>query len=177
MTWEKISSKQVYKNKWIEVTEDIVKTDFGKKLTYGVVHKKPCVLIIPWDGKQLTLVGQYRYSVDDFSWEFPQGHGEHNSIEETARNELAEETGLKAVKMKDVASFYLAQGFCSQISHVFLAADLTEGEPDFEEGEEGIIIKKVTFEEFEQMIKHGQIKDGPTLAAFGIINSLNLLKR
>lgn len=72
MSWKVKSSKEVYRNKWMWVTEDEVETDFGEKLTYGVVHKKPFTLIILWDGKKFTLVGQYRHAIKKFSWEFRQ---------------------------------------------------------------------------------------------------------
>jgi 8-oxo-dGTP pyrophosphatase MutT (NUDIX family) len=170
MTWKKISSREVYKNKWFEVTEDIVRTEQGKELTYGVVRKKPFALVIPWDGKYLTLVGEYRYLTDSFSWGFPQGHYMKDSIEETAREELREETGLQAGAIKEIAEFNLAPGAISQICHVFLATDLTEGETDFEESEidTDMKAKKVTIKEFRKMVLEGQMKDGPSLAAFGI---------
>jgi hypothetical protein len=91
MPWKQLSSKIVYKNKWMEITEDQVVTDFGKQLTYGVVHKEPSVLIIPWDGVHLYLVGQYRYPVDEYSWEFTQGHTEAANIVAIAKKELLED--------------------------------------------------------------------------------------
>ncbi len=55
------------------ITEDKVVTDYGDDLTYSVVKKGSFVIVIPWDGDKFTLVGQYRYAVDDFDWEFPEG--------------------------------------------------------------------------------------------------------
>jgi len=176
MPCKKLSSKQVYKNKWMEVSEDEVETESGKRLIFGVVHKEPFALIIPWDREKFTLVGQYRYPVESFSWEFPQGHFEHNSIEETAKEELKEETGLKAEKIEEIGKLFLAPGHHSQICHAVLANGLGEGKREIEESEEGMEIKKVSVEEFKEMVKNGGIKDGPTIAAFGILNVLNLLK-
>lgn len=175
MTWKTLSSKSVYKNKWMEVTEDQVVTDFGKQLIYGVVHKKPFALIVPWDGTYLYLVGQYRYPVNEFSWEFPQGHFEHDSILETAQKELHEETGLSTADIKEVAVFNLAPGHHSQKCHVFLATGLTEGRNAPEESEEEMKIKKLTPLQLQEMIAKGKITDGPTLAAFGIISATKFL--
>lgn len=175
MAWKKIISKSVYKNKWMEVTEDQVETDFGKHLTYGVVHKEPSALIIPWDGHHIFLVGQYRYPVDEFSWEFPQGHFEHSAIAETAQKELREETGLTASTVEEVAVFNLAPGHHSQKCHIFLATNLTEGKSEPEDSEEGMKVKKVTIVEFQEMIARGDIKDGPTIAAFGMMIVKHLL--
>jgi len=177
MTWKTKSSKSVYKNKWMEVTEDVVESEFGKEITYGVVRKKPFALIIPWDGKYLTLVKQFRYPVDFYSLEFPAGHFEHNSIEETAKEELEEETGLRAKKIEEIGSFFLGPGHHTQVCNVFLATELTEGSQNLEDQEEGMEVKKVTVKEFNQMIEKGEIKDGPSIAAFGMITTLDLLKR
>lgn len=171
------SSKKIYKNKWIEVVEDVVQMNNGKELTFGVVHKEPSVLIVPWDGERLTLVGQYRYSVDAFSWEFPQGHFQKNSIIKTAREELREETGLVVKKIKEIYKINLAAGLpCSQKCHIFLATGLMQEKNDLEDSEEDMKTKKVTIKQFLALIKKGKIQDGPTLAAFGLVNIKNLLK-
>jgi 8-oxo-dGDP phosphatase len=177
MAWKIKSSKSVYKNKWMEVTEDVVESEFGKEMTFGIVHKKPFALIIPWDGERFTLVGQYRYSVDFFSWEFPAGHFEHDSIAETAQKELEEEAGLRAEKIEEITNFFLAPGHHTQICHVFLATGLIATKQNLEDAEEGMKVKKVTTEELKQMIKNGEMKDGPTIAAFGIAITLDFLKK
>lgn len=176
MAWKINSSKEVYKNKWMTVTEDEVETDSEKKLTYGIVHKKPFALIIPWDGKFFTLVGQCRHAIQKFSWEFPQGHFEHNSIEETAKIELKEETGLSATSIKMIGHYYLGPGHHSQECKVFLAEGLTRGKSHLEEGEEesGMKTMKITPKKFDEMIKDGKMEDGPSLAALSIFS--NFLK-
>jgi len=175
MTWIIKSSKKVYKNRFMTVTEDEVETDFGEKLTLGIVHKKPFALIIPWDGRHFTLVGQYRHAIQKFSWEFPQGHFEHISIEETAKTELKEGTGISADYIKMIGHYYIGPGHLSQECKVFLAKKLTEGKSDLQEGEKGMKTIKVTLDELKQMIKTGKMEDGPSLAALSIFN--NFLKQ
>jgi len=157
------------------VTEDEVETEFGEILTYGVVHKKPFALIIPWDGKYLTLIGQYRHAIQKFSWEFPQGHFEHNTIAETARVELKEETGISADSIKMVGHFYLGPGHHSQECKVFLAEGLTEGKANLQKGEKGMKLKRVTLNEFKEMVKAGTMEDGPTIAAFSMLQFIEPL--
>lgn len=176
MSWKVKSSKSVYKNKWMEITEDLVESEFGKEITFGVVRKKPFALIVPWDGECLTLVKQYRYPVESYSWEFPAGHFEHNSIEETAKEELEEEAGLRAEKIIEVGNFFLAPSHHTQICHVFLATGLSKGQQKLEDQEEGMEVKKVAIKDFEKMVKKEEIKDGPTIAAFAIIMNQSLLK-
>lgn len=165
MAWQVLSSKEIYRNRWLWLTEDEVKLDSGHLATYAVFHKKPFALIIPWDGERFTLVGQYRYQIRSHSWEFPQGHFEHTSIEETANRELKEETGMTARKIETLASFYVASGAIDQECHVFLATELSNGESELEESEEGLETKQVTLSELQQLIRGGELKDGPTIAA------------
>lgn len=172
MSWKILTSKEVYKNKYMTVSEDVVETGSGKKLTYGIVRKKPFALIIPWSGEKFTLVGQYRYAIQKYSWEFPQGHFEHSSIEETAKNELKEETGISAQSITTIGHFYLGPGHHSQECHVFLAEGLTFGKTCLEIGEKESQLKtiQVTKKEFVEMIKNGQMEDGPSLAAWSILS-------
>jgi 8-oxo-dGTP pyrophosphatase MutT (NUDIX family) len=163
MPWKTLNTKEVYRNKWMWITEDKVVTDFGVNLTYGVIHKKPFALIIPWDGKNFTLVGQYRYAIKKFSWEFPKGGA--------AKAELREETGLSASSIKLIGSFFLAPGHHSQRCKVFLAQDLTEGKQKLEKSEKGMKTKKISRAGLEKMIANGKMKDGPTLAALSIFNN------
>lgn len=159
----------------MSITEDEVETDSGKRLVYGVVHKNPFALIIPWDGEAFTLVGQYRHAIQKFSWEFPQGHFEHDSIEETAKAELQEETGLVATSIKMIGQFFLGPGHHAQVCKVFLAEDLTEGKTSLEEGEieSGMKTLRVTPKKLDEMIATGKMEDGPTMAALSILKNSN----
>lgn len=150
------------------VTEDIILTDHDVEVLYGVVHKEPGAIIIPWDGDKFTLVGQYRYAVDRFSWEFPAGHLEHDSIIETAKSELQEEAGITANKIEEIGIFDIAPGHLTQICHVFLATDLTHGDQKLERSEKGMETKQVTIAELETMIKKSELRDGLTISALQI---------
>jgi len=166
MTWQKISSKQVYKNRYMTITEDKLITDHGDKVTYGIVRKEPFSVVIPWDGERILLVGQYRVTADFFSWEFPMGHAEKDSPLTAASRELKEETGLSAKNLVEIATFYPAIGTMDQLGYIYLATDWTVGERELEPSEKGMQLKWVTLSELVKMIKTGDIKDGPTITAF-----------
>lgn len=165
MTWKLLKSTGKYKNRFMTVTEDELVTGHGDRVTFGVVHKADAVIVIPWDGVHFTLIGQYRYPVDAYSWEFPAGHFEHADVESTARAELEEEAGLIAGKLEEIGTFYVAPGHLTQICHIFLATELTPGTRALEAAEKGMEIKSVTSAEIDQMIKNGLIKDGLTLTS------------
>ena len=103
------------------------------------------------------------------SLEFPAGHFQGGSIENTAVNELAEETGIKAGILRKIGVFHPANGFLDQECYVFLATNLSFGKTNRDKSEKGIEIKKVTPNEFEEMIQAGKIKDGPTISAYTLL--------
>lgn len=150
------------------VTEDDVVTDLGDHITYGIVHKEPFSIIIPWDGEKTLLVGQYRYAVDFFSWEFPMGHSEpsHSNLEETAQRELEEETGLSAAYIQKIGTFYLGSGHHTQKGYVFVTTQHTQGDPNREPAEKDMQLKWVTPYELSSLIENGTIQDGPTITSF-----------
>ena len=169
MLWKVISTKDVYTSKWMRVTEDQVETDFGQHLMYNVLHRDDFALVIPWDGEKFILVGQYRYPVDKFSWEFPMGTAAGLSMDEVALAELSEEAGLTASLIKLLGTFYVANGHATQACHAYVATNLIAGAQHLEVGEEGMEIKRVSFAELEELIRTGGIKDGPTIAALGLL--------
>ena len=163
MAWKTLSSEEKYKNRYMTITEDEVVTDHGEKVTYGIVHKDPAVWTIPWDGEKMLLIGQYRYSTKYFSWELPAGHAEKDSPEKAALAELQEETGLVANNIRQIGTFHVAPGHLTQVGHVFLATELTQGERNLEPSEKGMQLKWVTIKELNDLIDDGTIQDGPTI--------------
>jgi len=166
-----LSSKTVYKNRWMTVREDEVERDNGQKGIYGVVEKPDFVLIIPFDGSHLYLVEQYRYPVSARHWEFPQGTWEHQpNIDPTqlAKAELQEETGLRAGKLTYLGHLYKAYGYSNQGMHVFVATELQEGAQDLDDEEDDLVVKKFTVGEVKDMIHKGNLKDSSSIAAWSL---------
>ena len=98
---------------------------------YGVVHFKNRavgVLARRSTTGRIWLVGQYRYPLDAYSWEIPEGGSpESESPEETARRELREETGLTAGRLELVATAHLSNSVSDELGYVFRATELTAG--------------------------------------------------
>ena len=149
------------------ITEDVLVTPKGDKVTYGIVHKEPFAIIIPWENSKILLVGQHRPAVDYFSWEFPMGHYEnvHASVLGAAKAELREETGLLADNLLLIGDFYLGAGHHTQRGYIYVATGLTQGEQELEASEQGMQTKWVTLQELQALIQNGTIKDGPTISA------------
>jgi ADP-ribose pyrophosphatase len=169
-----ISSREVYRNPWTSVREDVIERANGVRGIYGVVDKDPASIIIPLDvtaeGEFVYLIEQFRYTVGRRHWELPQGGWETAEVvpEEMARGELKEETGLTAERMTFLSRLQIAYGVMNQKHYVFLAEGLTMGEatPDAEESD--LVVRRVSIAELEGMIVDGTIVDNCTVAAWGL---------
>jgi len=167
-----ISSRIVYQNRWARVREDVIERADGERGIYGVLDKDPACVVIPMEstpeGVFLTLVHQYRYCVEGSFYEFPQGGWESadTDVEELARGELSEETGLTSGKLRLIGKNWIAYGAMRQMHHVWLAEELSQGTASLEPEEHGLTVHRVHVDEFERMILDRRIMDNCTLAAW-----------
>ena len=109
--WTTLGSRAIYENPWIAVREDRVLRPDGQPGIYGVVHFRHLAIgIVPLtDDGQTILVGQYRYTLDDYSWEIPEGGGALGVDPlESAKRELREETGLVAERWTYLGEAHLS---------------------------------------------------------------------
>jgi 8-oxo-dGTP pyrophosphatase MutT (NUDIX family) len=165
----RLSGREIYRNRWLSLREDQVERDDGSVGIYSVVDKPPMAIILALDGDDIWLVEQYRYTLGRRVWELPQGAYEDApglAPEELARQELREETGLRAGTVVELGQLYVAYGFCSQPMHVFVATDLTEGEHEREHTEQDMVVGRVPMARFEAMLRGGEIVDSMTHAAY-----------
>ncbi|HEX4467017.1 MAG TPA: NUDIX hydrolase [Solirubrobacteraceae bacterium] len=175
MSIRRISGRTVYENRWMTVREDEIERADGTRGIYGVVEKPDFALIVPEEADGgLWLVGQFRYPVGAWFWEFPQGTWEQQDEvepEALARGELREETGLEAGSLRRLGHLYQAYGFSNQGFDVWLATGLREGSvgAEREPEEQDMQVRRVTREQWEAMIGTGEVKDGPSIAAYGLL--------
>lgn len=174
MSIRTISSREVYRNPWTSVREDVIERADGKRGIYGVVDKDPATLIVPIErtaeGEFLYLVEQFRYTVQQTLMEFPQGGWERPDVdpEELARGELREETGLSAGRMTQIGSLWIAYGVMRQRHHIFVAEELSPGETDRDPEEQDMLVHRVPVAEFERMLLDGRVQDNCSAAAWGL---------
>lgn len=169
-SWKTLSSKTVYQNQWIKVREDKYQTPNGNEGIFGVIEGMPFALIIPKIGEKYLLIEQYRYTIKKQSFEFPAGGIETgDSPEQTAVRELAEEAGVKADTVEKLGFFYTSNGITTIGCHVFLATGSQPAERKLDTAEEGMRVVRLSAEELAKKIRSGEITDGPTIAAFGLL--------
>jgi 8-oxo-dGTP pyrophosphatase MutT (NUDIX family) len=169
-SWTTLSSQQKYDNAWIDVTEFQVLNPAGKPGIYGKVHfKNKAIGIIPIDENMNTwLVGQHRYTLNEWSWEIPEGGGPLSvPVIESAERELKEETGLVAKKWTQILRTHLSNSVSDEEGFIFLAEDLTEGEKALEETEADMKVWKLPVRDAIQMVLDGKITD--SLSVMGLL--------
>jgi ADP-ribose pyrophosphatase len=176
-TWKTNISKIVYDNPWINVREDDVVQPDGKPGIYGVVHfKNKAIGVLPIDEDgNIYLVGQFRYPLDAYSWEIPEGGGPHD--EEpllAAQRELQEETGLRAANWKELGRAHLSNSVSDEEAIYYLATGLVKGEAS-PEGSEDLAHKHIPFSEALNMVRQGKITDA--LSVMAILHYALLLQQ
>lgn len=165
--WKILSSKEQYENPWIKVTEYAVINPSGGRGIYGKVgFKNIAIGIIPLDERLNTyLVGQYRFPVDQYSWEIPEGGCPFDKDPlEGAKAELLEETGLVAYSWLKLCDLHLSNSVSDEQGVIFLAWDLEQKEPSPEETEE-LVVRRLPFDEAYEMVESGAITDSLSVAA------------
>lgn len=165
--WRTKATRVVYDNPWIRVRHDEVTRPDGAPGIYGVVHfKNQAIGVLPLDAGGYTyLVGQYRYTLDCYSWELPEGGcpaGEEPLA--AAKRELLEEVGLEARAWREIGRAHLSNSVTDEEAILYLATDLVQREAR-PEGTEQLIVRRVPFAEALRMVLGGEITDAMSVIA------------
>lgn len=165
--WETLSAREIYDNPWINVTEYKVINPSGGEGIYGKIHyKNHAIGIIALDeDNHIWLVGQYRYVLNQYHWEIPEGGGPLDKDRlESAKRELLEETGLIASNWQELQPIHLSNSVSDEFGMIYLARGLKQGVAHPEETEE-LQVKRVSIDEAYEMVVSGKITDSISLAA------------
>lgn len=168
--WTTLSGEVKYENPWITVTEYQVLNPSGNRGIYGKVHfKNRAIGIIPLDKDLNTwLVGQYRYTLNAWHWEIPEGGGplEDDPLD-SAQRELKEETGLIGRSWSEIVHLHTSNSVTDEEGFIYLAEDLEEGSSELEDTEADLKVWKLPFKEALQMVLDGKITD--SMSVTGIL--------
>ncbi len=176
--WTRRSRRVVYDNPWITVWHDDVIRPDGQPGIYGQVHyKNRAVAVVARDDQdRVLLVGQYRYTLDLYSWELPEGGAaEGEDRLEAARRELQEETGYRAAHWQEILRAHLSNSVSDEEAFCYLATGLSAGSAE-PEGTERLQVKWVSFAEALGMIDRGEITDALTILALHRVALMDMQK-
>lgn len=164
--WKTLKSEVKYQTPWIEVVHHDVITPGGSNGIYGCVNfQNWAVGVIPLDDENFTwIVGQFRYPMQKFTWEIPEGGCPKNTDPLlSAQRELKEEVGITAKEWQLIQEMDLSNSATDEISFTYLARNIEIGAPEQDENED-ITIKKIHFDELYEMVLNGEIRDAISVA-------------
>jgi len=165
--WKILNRATVYENDWIRVDHHEVLDPSGGPGIYGTVHFKGLATgVVPIDEMgNVVLVGQYRFPLESYSWEIPEGGGARSvPVLESAQRELREECGLVARRWMEIQCMELSNSVSDERSTGFLAWELSEVSAEPDETEK-LQVARVPFWKAVDRVKRGEIRDAVSVAA------------
>lgn len=168
---KRLSENNVYDSKYFKVKK--VEIEFnGKKLTKEIIYRMPVVYILAINEKnELYLVKQYRDALKEVSTEVIAGTlNENEDPLLAAKRELAEETGITANSWDKIGILNLAANMYYK-AHIYLARNLSIGEPNFD-ADEFIETICLPYSKVIEKIENGEINHSPSIAAILLLNNL-----
>ena len=170
-----IKKNKVYRGSAVDLFCDEIELPNGTVAKREYLGHPGAAAVLPFiNRKNIVLVKQYRYPVNQITYEIPAGKIDKGETPlECITRELEEETGYKAQKLGKLLSFYPTAAFSNEIIYIFAAFGLIDGKQNPDE-DEFISREIVSFKEAVKMVKTGRIKDSKTIIA--LLYFENILK-
>jgi 8-oxo-dGTP pyrophosphatase MutT (NUDIX family) len=146
----------------------------GNPAIYTTVEFKNLAIgIIPIDEEGYTwLVGQYRFPINQYSWEIVEGGSPLNEDPlNTAKRELKEESGIVAKDFKEIYRMHLSNSATNELAIIYVAQNLSFENSEPEESEV-LQVKKIHILEAEQLVYQNKITDA--ISVVGLILAAKL---
>jgi 8-oxo-dGTP pyrophosphatase MutT (NUDIX family) len=159
--WVRRSRDTVYENPWIRLHHDEVTRPDGSPGIYGVVQFRARAVgaVVLDDDDRVLLVGQYRYTLDRYSWEIPEGGSPLDEDPlDGAKRELAEETGYRARSWRELIRFTVSNSVTDEEGVLFVATGVESG-PASPDPTEELRVRWLGLDEALASIASGEIHD------------------
>ena len=165
MNYRIVKSEVIFKGKVFNTIVNQIEYDSGNKAVREVAEHPGGAVVVPvTDVGKIVMVTQHRFPMNEVLLELPAG--KLNKDEDPficAVRELEEETGYKSNNVKELGSIYTTPGYSTEKLWIYLAKDLKPGNHNREEGEFGMQVLELSFDEIENKIHSGDIVDSKTI--------------
>ncbi len=171
-----LEREERFQGRLLRLTVDVIRVSSGAEARREVVHHPGGVGVVAvTDDGSVLLVRQYRHAAGEMLWEIPAGGREEGeSVLETARRELAEETGYGAESWLALGATFLAPGYSTELLWYFRASVISQvGEPH-PDPDEVLEARLFSPDELLELAYRGQIRDAKTLAGLALAGVLRL---
>lgn len=165
-TEKTIATREIYKGRIVHLVEDTVVLPDGREAGRELVlHNGGAGVIALDEDKNVLIVSQYRKPYDQMILEVPAGKLEKDEEPQSAAiRELEEETGYTAEKVTYIGKYYPTPGYCSEITYLYFAENLSFVGQKLDHGE-FVELKKIPLSELVEMVMNNEIPDAKTAIA------------
>ena len=167
-----LSTRVVYENRYVTLRQEAVRYPDGSEGAYTFIERPAYAIVAAIEDGHVWMVEQWRHPLRARCGELPMGvapGGDATPIEQAARIELREETGLTAGEWREIGRLNPAPALIAQTGVLFLATGLTRGAPCLEDTEQDLIARPWPIDEAVAAILGGRIRDAATVASFGLL--------
>ncbi|MDQ6784614.1 MAG: NUDIX hydrolase [Actinomycetota bacterium] len=165
--FRKLTETEIWRSPLLRLTKGRFVSPGGEEFERDIVHHPGAVVVVPMvDDHRAVVVRQYRAAIDAELLELPAGKRDVDgeAPEVTAARELNEEVGRSAGRLDLLARFYNSPGFSDELSHVYLARDLSKVGNDLQGIEERHMQEEeISLDDLDDLLASGAIVDAKTI--------------
>jgi ADP-ribose pyrophosphatase len=166
-----LATRRLYAGRVVRLDVDTVRFPDGSTGELEVIRHPGAAAIVPCasdprgQDPTILMIRQFRYAAGGKLWEIPAGTLDPGENPEAcARRELLEETGASAARLERLTSILTTPGFTDEVIHLYLASELTTGEPS-RERDEFIEVVPQPLSRVLALIRDGEVRDAKTIVA------------
>ena len=171
-----VSSKEIFSGRILRLRLDEVEMPGGNLAEREIIeHPGGVGIVAITDDDEIILVKQFRKPLEKAIYEVPAGKlekGEDHRL--CGIRELGEETGCTAENFEYLGHMYPSPGFADEVTHLYLATGLKQGENHLDP-DEYLDIEHIKTSKVIDMIMNNEINDAKTI--FGVFKALEYLRR
>ena len=176
MSYRLVGSREVARGGFLTFSEETFESPAGERFVRWRVEHPGAVAAVPVedgpDGPQVLLVRQWRPAMRDFLLEIPAGKldvpGE--DPDDAMARELAEEVQQRAGRLVKLATFWNSPGFSTELTHVYVALELSPCDhPEAaKEEEQDMTIERFPLADIGRLVATGVITDAKTIIGLAL---------
>lgn len=180
LRWKKLASEKVYSDRWFQARADKCEFPDGRIIEPYYVVELPnwANIFVVTSDEKIVLVRQYRYPVDQVTYELPGGVIDRGEDPKAAAiREMQEETGYHSDEVEFVCQLSPNPAINNNTAYFFLAKNAIPGEKKSFDAFEDIDICLFTKEEFLQLLRENKMQHGVQLGpVYEALLRLNWMK-